>query len=185
MLDLSTHKAPFDIALPYGLSVTVKPLTTAGMAAAQAAARRAVEAIERQARERTEAALAVDGLPDLSIQGERDGFYQAQLVRELAVRHITDWTGVELEGGPAPPTPKNIRAVMELYPVGERFFQEFTLRQVLLNAAKNGSGPSAAGTSCIASAHEHDLAVLSELLAAAEAGLVEAACSDRVRDDGP
>jgi hypothetical protein len=36
---------------------------------------------------------------------------------------------------------------MELYPVGERFFQEFTLRQVLLNAAKNGSGPSAAGTS--------------------------------------
>ena len=36
---------------------------------------------------------------------------------------------------------------MELYPVGERFFQEFTLRQVLLNAAKNGSGLSAAGIS--------------------------------------
>jgi hypothetical protein len=36
---------------------------------------------------------------------------------------------------------------MELYPVGERFFQEFTLRQVLLNAAKNAFGPSAAGTS--------------------------------------
>jgi hypothetical protein len=36
---------------------------------------------------------------------------------------------------------------MELFPVGERFFQEFTLRQVLLNAAKNGSGPSAAGIS--------------------------------------
>ena len=36
---------------------------------------------------------------------------------------------------------------MDLYPVGERFFQEFTLRQLLLNAAKNGSGPSAAGTS--------------------------------------
>ena len=30
--------------------------------------------------------------------------------------------------------------------MGERFFQEFTLRQVLLNAAKNGSRPSAAGT---------------------------------------
>jgi hypothetical protein len=30
-----------------------------------------------------------------------------------------------------------------------------------------------------------DLAVLSELLAAAEAGLVEALCSDRVRDGGP
>ena len=69
MLDLSTHKAPFDIALPYGLSVTVKPLTTAGMAAAQAAARRAVEAIERQVRERTEAGLHADGLPDFSTEG--------------------------------------------------------------------------------------------------------------------
>jgi hypothetical protein len=145
MLDLSTPKAPFDIALPYGLSVTVKPLTTAGMAAAQAAARRAVEAIERQARERSEAGLALDGLPDLSAEGERDGFYQAQLIRELGVRHVTSWTGVELKGGPAPPTPENIAAVMELYPVGDRFFQEFTLRQVLLNAAKNGSGLSAAG----------------------------------------
>jgi hypothetical protein len=147
MLDLSTPKAPFDIALPYGLLVTVTPLTTAGMAAAQAAARRAVEAIERQGRERTEAGLVLDGLPDLSAEGERDGFYQVQLIRELAVRHVTSWTGVELEGGPAPPTPENIAAVVELYPVGERFFQEFTLRQVLLNAAKNGSGPSAAGTS--------------------------------------
>jgi hypothetical protein len=147
MLDLSTPKAPFDIALPYGLSVTVKPLTTAGMAAAQAAARRALEAIERQARERREAGLALEGLPDLSGEGERDGFYQAQLIRELAVRHVTSWTGVKLEGGPAPPTPANVTAVMELYPVGERFFQEFTLRQVLLNAAKNGFGPSAAGTS--------------------------------------
>jgi hypothetical protein len=77
MLDLSTPKAPFDIALPYGLAVTVRPLTTAGMAAAQAAACRSVEAIERQARERTEAGLALDRLPDFAAEGERDGFYQA------------------------------------------------------------------------------------------------------------
>src|SRR5918994_7343265 len=147
MIDLAQRSEPYEIALPYGLLVTVKPLTTAGMAAAQAGARRAVEAIERQARERTEAGLVLDRLPDLSAEGERDGFYQGQLIRELAVRHITSWTGVELGGGPAPPTPENIAAVMELYPVGERFIQEFTLRQVLLNAAKNGSGPSAAGTS--------------------------------------
>jgi hypothetical protein len=147
MIDLGQRSEPYEIALPYGLSVTVKPLTTAGMAAAQAAARRAVEAIERQARERTDAGLPLDRLPDLSAEGERDGFYQAQLIRELAVRHITSWTGVELEGGPAPPAPENIVAVMELYPVGERFFQEFTLRQVLLNAAKNAFGLSAAGTS--------------------------------------
>jgi hypothetical protein len=147
MIDLSQRSEPYELELPYGLRVTVRPLTTAGMAAAQAAARRSVEAIERQARERSEAGLPLDGLPDLSADAERDGFYQAQLIRELAVRHITSWAGVELGGGPAPPTPENIAAVMELYPVGARFFQEFTLRQVLLNAAKNGSGLSAAGTS--------------------------------------
>jgi hypothetical protein len=147
MIDLGQRSEPYEIALPYGLKVTVRPLTTAGMAAVQAAARRAVEAIERQVRERTETGLELDGLPDLSPEGERDGFYQAQLIRELAIRHVTSWTGVEFGGGPAPPTPENVAAVIELYPVGERFFQEFTLRQVLLNAAKNGCGLSAAGTS--------------------------------------
>jgi hypothetical protein len=106
MIDLTQRPEPYEIALPYGVSVTVKPLTTAGMAAAQAAARGAVEAIERRAQERTEAGLALDGLPDLSAEAERDGFYQAQLIRELAVRHITGWTGVDLDGGPAPPTPR-------------------------------------------------------------------------------
>jgi hypothetical protein len=66
MIDLGQRREPFDLALPYGLSVTVKPLTTAGMAAAQAAARRAVEAIERQAQGRAEAGLALDGCPTRS-----------------------------------------------------------------------------------------------------------------------
>jgi hypothetical protein len=83
MIDLSRPAAPYELELPYGLKVTVKPLTTAGMAAAQAGARRMVEAIERQARERTETGLALDGLPDLSVEGERDGFYQAQLPASL------------------------------------------------------------------------------------------------------
>jgi protein-L-isoaspartate O-methyltransferase len=37
----------------------------------------------------------------------------------------------------------------------------------------------------IGAARGYDSAVFSELLPAAEAGLVEALCSDRVRDDGP
>ena len=129
MIDLRPSVEPYGLELPYGLHVIVRPLTAVGMAAAQAAARRAVEAIERQARERLEAGLPLNGLPDLSAEGERDGFYQAELIRELAVRHVVSWTGVELGGGPALPTPENIASVMGLYPVGERFFQEFTLRQ--------------------------------------------------------
>ena len=57
MVDLRPRTEPYEVALPYGVTVTVRPLTTAGMATAEAAARRAVEAIERQARERTEAGL--------------------------------------------------------------------------------------------------------------------------------
>jgi hypothetical protein len=98
MIDLSRPAAPYELELPYGLKVTVRPLTTAGMAAVQGAARRAVEAIERQGREHRDAGLPLDGLPDLSAEGERDGFYQAQLIRVLALRHTTSWTGVELEG---------------------------------------------------------------------------------------
>jgi hypothetical protein len=142
MIDLHHQVDPYDLQLPYGLKVTVKPLTTDGMAAAQVAAMRAVEAIERQARQHAEAGLVLDGQPDLSTEGERDGFYQAQLIRELAARHIASWIGVKLEGGPAPPTPENIAAVMDLYWVGERFFQEFTLRQVMLNAATTDAGPA-------------------------------------------
>ena len=44
MIDLAQRAEPYQIGLPYSLTVTVKPLTTAGMAAAQSAARRAVEA---------------------------------------------------------------------------------------------------------------------------------------------
>jgi hypothetical protein len=80
MIDLARQSGPSGIALPYGLTVIVKPLTTAGMAAAQAAARRAIEAIERQIGERREAGLPPDGLPDLAAEGKRDGFYQAQLL---------------------------------------------------------------------------------------------------------
>jgi hypothetical protein len=69
MIDLSQPTEPYELELPYGLRVTVRPLTTAGMAAAQAAARRAVEAINRQASERAETGLPLDGLPDLSVEG--------------------------------------------------------------------------------------------------------------------
>lgn len=143
MISLKQQAGPYDIELPYGIVVTVKPLTTAGMAAAQASARRRVESLEAQATERKESALPLEGLPDLSDDAERDGLFQDLLIKELAVRHITGWSGIEDE---PEINMENITAVMSLYPVGERFFQEFTLKQVLLNAAKNGLGLSAAGT---------------------------------------
>ena len=144
MISMKQTSEPFDIELPYGVTVTVKPLTTAGMAAAQAVARRRVEGVEAQYKELTEAGLSAEGLPDLANDGERDGLFQDLLIKELAIRHVTAWVGIEDD---PPVTPENITAVMSLYPVGERFFHEFTLKQVLLTAAKHASGLSAAGTS--------------------------------------
>ena len=144
MISLGTSKEPYDIELPYGITVTVRPLTTTGMAAAQAGARRRIEGLEAQFRELKESGLPVDEFLDLDDEAERDGLFHDLLIKELAARHITKWSGIEDD---PPPTRENVAAVMDLYPVGERFFQEFTLRQVLLNAAKNAFGPSAAGTS--------------------------------------
>ena len=149
MISLKTPNEPYDLELPYGIRVTVKPLTSAGMAACQSAARRRLENLGSQYRDRKESCLSVDDLPVLSDAAERDGLYYGLLVHELAARHIVCWSGVLSEDGKseAPVSREAVAAVMELYPVGERFFQEFTLRQVLLNAPKNASGPSVAGTS--------------------------------------
>jgi hypothetical protein len=144
MISLKQPSEPFDIELPYGVTVTVRPLTTAGMASCQAAARRRIESLESQVKERQESNLPLEGLPDLCDEAERDGMFQDLLIKELAVRHIASWSGIEEN---PEVNPENITAIMSLYPVGERFFQEFTLRQVLLNAAKNGSGLSVAGIS--------------------------------------
>ncbi len=134
MIDLKPQNEPYDLELSYGIIVTVKPLTTAGMLSAQAAARKAAD---------KEIETAENEL-DKEV---RDGLYQAHLIYELATRHIKALKGVERDGKEAPATPENIKAVMDLYPVGERFYQEFTLQQLLLNASKNVSRPSASGTS--------------------------------------
>ena len=144
MIGLVQTSEPYDLTLPYGVTVTVTPLTTTAMAAAQAEARKRLEGLEAQAKERQEAGLALDGLPDPTDEGAREGQYQALLIHSVAARHITAWTGIEDD---PPVTRENVAALMDLYPVGERFIQEFTLRQVLLTAAKNASGPSADGTS--------------------------------------
>ena len=144
MISLKQPSEPFDIELPYGITVTVTPLTTTAMAAAQAGARRRVEAVEAQVRDRKDSGLPLDGLPDLSVEDERNGFLQCQVVYELATRQITAWIGIE---DSPPVTRDNIIAVMDLYPVGEQFLQKLTLQQMLLNAAKNASGLSASGTS--------------------------------------
>lgn len=133
MIDLKSQTEPYDLELSGGIIVTVQPLTTASMLAAQSAARKAAD------REIEKAESGLD-------KETRDGLYQAHLIYELATHHIKALKGVGLDGKEAEATPENIKAVMDLYPVGERFYQEFTLQQLLLNFSKNVSRPSVNGT---------------------------------------
>jgi len=135
MIDLRQRREPYEIALPYGLSVTVKSLTTAGMAAAQAAARRAVDAVERD-----------DDLP--CARGERgaDGRLCPYREHALISRQEHEAWDVLLA----------CQGQLRLVPSGHVIGVE-------INAALR-----------IGAARGHDLAGLSELLPAAEAGLVEA-----------
>ncbi|MCP4541402.1 MAG: hypothetical protein GY832_30095 [Chloroflexi bacterium] len=144
MISLKQETEPFDIELPYGVVVSVRPLKTTDMAAIQATARQRLEAIDAQVRERMEAGLGLGDLPDLADADEREGFLQCQIIYEMASRQIISWSGIEDD---PPPSRDNIIAVMDIYPVGEHFLQKLTFRQMMLNAAKNASGPSASGTS--------------------------------------
>ena len=145
MISLERKTEPYELTLPYGVSVTVTPLTTAAMAAAQADARKRLENLEAQARERKESGLALDGLPDLADDGDREGQYQALLIHSLAARHITAWSGIEDD---PPVSRENVAALMDLYPVGERFIQEFTLQPGAADRRqKTHPGLSADGTS--------------------------------------
>ncbi len=128
---LDFPKEPYDLKLSYGVRIKVRSLSTPGMLSAQAAARRRTD-------------------KDADKESpEREGLYQTNLIYELAFRHAIE---LEVQGTSAPVTEENLKTVLDIYPVGERFFQEFTLQQVLLNAAKNASGVSAAGTSSPAAA---------------------------------
>jgi len=120
MISLKQQTESYELDLPYGVTVTVTPLTTAAMAAAQAEARKRLAGLEAQVKERKEAGLALDGLPDLADEGAREGQYQALLIHCLAARHITAWTGIEDDPSV---TRENVAALMDLYPVGEHFFR--------------------------------------------------------------
>jgi hypothetical protein len=143
MISLQEPSIPYTLDLAYGIQVTVKPLTTSSMLVAQAIARQKVEHHQQNVDEKKSCGLSQNTEEDAL---ESPALYQLYLLQELAATHIINWQGVSLEGKAAPLTPANIKAVMELYPIGEKFLAEFTLKQMLLNSAKNASGPSVNGT---------------------------------------
>ena len=129
------------IALGLGVTVDIRPVTTAAMETARADARRSLDSLVEQARERQKAGLDLGDLPDPDDAAGLDGLFYGLLARALAVRHVVAWEGVGNADGSddAPVTPESVAALMLCYPFGERFMAAATADALAMVAQKKSS----------------------------------------------
>lgn len=122
-LKLAREAEWLDLAL--GVRVKVEPLTTAIMVAARTDP--AVRAI-------------APGTPDDSIA--------VIFAKAIAARAIIDWEGVgDADGAPIPVSPDAIDALLDLWPIFEKFQTAYVAKGLELEAEKNVSPPSPNGSS--------------------------------------
>jgi hypothetical protein len=122
-LNLAREASWLDLAL--GVRVKVEPLTTAIMVAARTDP--AVRAI-------------APGTPDDSIA--------VIFAKAIAARAIVDWEGVgDADGVPIPVSPEAIDALLDLWPIFEKFQTAYVAKGLELEAEKNVSPPSPIGSS--------------------------------------
>jgi hypothetical protein len=130
MLTLHLPAEPYWLDLPRGVRVRIKPVTTAVMAAAQAAASRRLGAVRADA-----GAEGID--PDMA-----KGLAFAFLVKALARHSVVAWEGVgDRHGAPLDPTPENVERLMDIDDVAAAFWDGATAPVAAVAAEGNGSGP--------------------------------------------
>jgi hypothetical protein len=114
MLSLDLPTEPYWLDLPRGVRVEIRPVTTAVMAAAQAAAQRRLAALR-------EADTEMD--PDLA-----RGLAFALLVKALARHAVTAWEGVgDAAGNPLPLSPEAVERLMDLDEMASAFWERALL----------------------------------------------------------
>lgn len=124
MLSLVLVSTPTWLDLPRGVRVEVRPVTTAVMAAAQAAASRRLGAI----RASTE---------DLD-QDMAKGLAFAFLVKALARHAVIAWDGVgDAAGQPLDLTPEHVERLMDLDDIAAAFWDQATRPVVAVAAEGN------------------------------------------------
>jgi len=152
MIRLSRPREPRTVALGFGVTVTLKPLSFAVY-------RAAIHSAERRAREMaTEVGLieaAGGSILDIPSPHDRDGMrgLRDQFLLQALARHaIIGWDGVGDDAGdPAPVTPEAADALICGHPlIAERFELEYLRDITELVAEGNGSGAAPTGTSAAA-----------------------------------
>ena len=124
MLRLNLAREPYWLDLGLGVRVHVEPLTTALMVAARSDP-------------------VVSGLPE----GTSDDEIAVVFGKALAERAILDWEGVgDAEGNPTPVTPEGIAALLDIWPIFEKFQMAYVAKGLELEAEKNASALSPSGS---------------------------------------
>ena len=124
MLRLNLAREPYWLDLGLGVRVRVEPLTTALMVAARSDP-------------------VVRGLPE----GSSDDEIAVIFGKVLADRAILDWEGVgDAEGAPVPVSPEGIAALLDIWPIFEKFQMGYVAKGLELEAEKNASAPSPTGS---------------------------------------
>ncbi|WP_210879987.1 hypothetical protein [Roseovarius autotrophicus] len=124
MLRLNLVREPYWLDLGLGVSVQVEPLTTALMVAARSDP-------------------AMRGLPE----GANDDEIAVIFGKTLAERAILDWEGVgDAEGNPTPVTPEGITALLDIWPIFEKFQMNYVASGLEIELEKNASAPSQTGS---------------------------------------
>ena len=124
MLRLNLARTPYWLDLGLGVRIRVEPLTTALMVAARSDP-------------------AVRNLPE----GTSDDEIAVVFGKALAERAILDWEGVgDADGNPTPVTPEGIAALLDIWPVFERFQMGYVAKGLELELEKNVSAPLPTGS---------------------------------------
>ena len=149
MIVLDFPKEPYWLALPHGVRVKLRPLTTAIYESALAKARRSVADILKHKADLEDIGGTVDGVPDLSDPDAAAGFSQLVFAQALAVAAITGWEGVYLGDRitAAPLTPEHVSNLMLMHTMAEAFVVQYTRTHEALISEGNASRPSPHGTS--------------------------------------
>ncbi len=125
MLTLDLPTEPYWIDLPRGVRVEIRPVNTAVMAAAQAAAARRLGAVR---------AASDDLDPDMA-----RGLSFAFLVKALARHAVTAWEGVgDSAGQPLPLSPEAVERLMDLDDIAAAFWDRATAPVAAVAAEGNG-----------------------------------------------
>ena len=125
MLTLDLPAEPYWLALPRDVRVEIRPVTTAVMAAAQAAASRRLGVL-RAADEELD--------PDMA-----RGLAFAFLVKALARHAVTDWDGVgDATGQKLPLSPEAVERLMDLDDIAAAFWEQATRPVSAMAAEGNG-----------------------------------------------